>query len=85
MSERLNMPIKTVNAMVTERFQNGTPRSEEYQAGFRDAMFYRLAMVEFPPHPYPIPSAQTDAYFSGIDGGHLKANLVIASLKELAS
>ena len=46
----------------------GTPRSQEYKAGFMAGLLSRLA-GETITYPYQTGTAAADAYFSGIDEG----------------
>ena len=49
------------------------PRSPEYKQGVLDALRFRLGEVSTVRWPYPPDSAQSDAYFSGVDEGHRRA------------
>jgi len=65
----------SVDAIMAERFSGekypgATPRSEEYKAGVRAALEYRINNRPQPPMPYPVGTAQADAYFAGQDYGH---------------
>lgn len=59
-----------VQHMVDYRFTAccGTPRSKEYEAGFKAGLLSRLA-GETITYPYQTGTAAADAYFSGIDEG----------------
>jgi hypothetical protein len=46
------------------------PRSDEYKAGVRAALRFRLAGEPIP-HPYRAGTAQDDAYYAGIGEGHM--------------
>ena len=45
------------------------PRSDEYKAGVRAALRFRFAGEKIPT-PYESGTAQSDAYYSGLDEGH---------------
>lgn len=45
------------------------PRSDEYKAGVRAALLYRLDGREIK-CPYQMGTAQADAFYSGLDEGH---------------
>ena len=45
------------------------PRSAEYKAGVRAALFFRLAGKAIP-RPYAMGTVQADAYYADIDEGH---------------
>lgn len=49
------------------------PRSPEYMAGVLAALKFRLGEAEGMPLPYPIGTAQVDAWLAGTDEGHLIA------------
>lgn len=49
------------------------PRSPEYKQGVLDALRFRLGEASTVRCPYPPDSAQSDAYFSGVDEGHRRA------------
>lgn len=61
-----------VQHMVDYRFTDchGTPRSQEFKAGFKAGLLSRLA-GETINYPYKTGTAAADAYFSGIDEGLL--------------
>lgn len=61
-----------VQHMVDYRFTAccGTPRSKEYEAGFKAGLLSRLA-GETITYPYKTGTTAADAYFSGIDEGLL--------------
>lgn len=46
------------------------PRSNEYKAGVRAALRFRLAGEKIT-HPYKPGTAQDDAYYAGISEGHM--------------
>jgi hypothetical protein len=50
------------------------PRSPEYRAGVRYALAYRLGETPSRPCPYPAGTAQSDAYHSGCQEGHMIAS-----------
>lgn len=49
------------------------PRSPEYKQGVLDALRFRLGEGSTVRCPYPPESAQSDAYFAGVDEGHRRA------------
>ena len=52
------------------------PRSAEYRDGALRILKLRLEGVALPPCPFPMPSAQADAWWAGTDEGHRIANRV---------
>jgi hypothetical protein len=66
----LNM--KTVDELMQEAFdpsRHRDPRSDEYKAGVRAALEYRINCKKIS-MPYQVGTAQADAFFSGLDEGH---------------
>lgn len=49
------------------------PRSAAYRAGVLAALEFRFGEVERTRLPYPVGSAEADAWFSGTDEGHALA------------
>lgn len=62
-----NMTIDDLVNLAFSRAQS--PRSEEYKAGVR-AILAHWVNQERCECPYPIASAQADAFFAGVDEGH---------------
>ena len=46
------------------------PRSDEYKAGIRAALEFIIIHGEELSPPYPIGTAQSDAWFAGLEEGH---------------
>jgi len=62
--------MKSVDELIAEAFGSPRdPRSDEYKAGVRAALEYRLNRRKLA-LPCPIGTAQADAWFSGLDEGH---------------
>jgi len=60
----------TVDYLMAEAFAPGRdPRSQEYKAGVRAVLAWRINGVPLPT-PYALGTVQADAYFSGQDEGH---------------
>lgn len=58
----------TVAEAMQDRFRAGTtPRSEAYRAGFEEQLRRKIEGADQKTFPYDIPSAEADAYFSGLD------------------
>jgi len=74
----------SVDAIMAERFSGekypgATPRSEEYKAGCRAVLEYRINGVKTG-LPWPPGTAQADAWFAGADEAHrIWRNLAEAS------
>lgn len=49
------------------------PRSDEYKRGVFNALNYRLGVVQGLNCPYPVGSAQADAWFAGTSEGYALA------------
>jgi len=55
--------------MAATFFEGRQPRSAEYIKGVRDLLVFKL--VEKPlKNPYPVATAQADAWYAGVDEGH---------------
>lgn len=62
--------MTTVDQLMQEVFSKSRdPRSDEYKAGVRAALEYRIEGKKIS-MPYPIGAAQADAFLSGLDEGH---------------
>ncbi|HEU0201844.1 MAG TPA: hypothetical protein VFR86_15600 [Burkholderiaceae bacterium] len=62
--------LSTAQKLLAEAFTRPRdPRSNEYKAGVRAALEFRLAGVAID-IPYPLGTAQADAFFSGLQEGH---------------
>jgi hypothetical protein len=62
--------MKTVNKLMKAAFDKPRdPRSDEYKAGVRAALTFRIN-GEHTANPHKPGTAQADAFFSGIDEGH---------------
>lgn len=72
----------TAEQVFTQRFDCGSPRSTEYKAGFLAALRYRLGGVRMPRLPYPMGTAQADAWFAGVDEGHFRFQCIEAKERE---
>jgi len=48
----------------------GDPRSPEYRQGMLNILAFREQLAAFPSHPYPLGTAQSDAYSAGVERGH---------------
>ena len=55
----------TVDDAVFDRFSYGTPRSSEYQAGYRAALELRLNGTKMGGWPHRVGTASCDAFMSG--------------------
>lgn len=58
-----------INPVDTE-LSVGDPRSPEYRRGMLAILAFREQLAPFPAHPYPLGTAQSDAYFAGVERGH---------------
>jgi len=62
--------MKTVNEFMKAAFDRPRdPRSDEYKAGVRASLNFRIN-GEHTANPYKPGTAQSDAFFSGVDEGH---------------
>lgn len=64
--------MHTVDSLFNEAFAKNLhrdPRSEEYKAGVRAALTYRLHGTKIQ-CPYRTGTSQADAYFAGTEEGH---------------
>jgi hypothetical protein len=62
--------ITLVDKLFDAAFNNARdPRSDEYKAGVRAVLNYRIAGERIY-RPYPMGTTQADAFYAGVDEGH---------------
>ena len=62
--------MKTVDEIMAKAFPVARdPRSQEYKAGVKAVLDFRLNQVKIK-NPYTVGTAQADAYFAGNEEGH---------------
>jgi hypothetical protein len=62
--------MSTVDDLMHQAFgRPRDPRSDEYKAGCRDLLNYKIHGTPLT-RPYPMGTAQADAYYAGTDEGH---------------
>jgi len=67
-------PAPTATSLFEAAFHpHREPRSEAYRAGVLAALRYRLGEAEHVECPYRPGTAESDAFFSGVDEGHQRA------------
>ena len=68
-------------AAVFERafFPGREPRSKAYREGVLQTLQHRLDGTPYPPLPYRLGTAERDAYFSGMDEGHVLARTTVGA------
>lgn len=65
---------KTAQELFDEAFAvSRDPRSDAYKAGVLYVLRARAEGIRGPQRPYPLGSAEADAYFAGCQEGHLIA------------
>lgn len=63
--------METSEKIVLQAFSTPRdPRSDEYKAGMRAVLAFRLGEITEVRCPFPMGTAQADAFFSGCDEGH---------------
>lgn len=66
----VNLSVEAIMAQLFHPSRYRTPRSDEYKAGIRAVLEYRIHGVCMTPPPWQVGTAQADAYFAGTDEGH---------------
>lgn len=72
---------KKTAAAIFERafFPGREPRSKAYREGVLQTLQHRLDGTPYPPLPYRLGTAERDAYFSGMDEGHVLARTAVGA------
>jgi len=74
----------SVDQLFQTAFYNGrTPRSQEYKAGARAALAFRIERRDIDP-PHQAGTAAADAYFAGIAEGHALWRTAMAKIGGVA-
>lgn len=60
-------------------FPGREPRSKAYREGVLQTLQHRLDGTPYPPLPYRLGTAERDAYFSGMDEGHVLARTAVGA------
>jgi len=76
--------MTTAQTLFDRAFFPGRPaRSNPYRSGVMDALRFRLGESEHIQCPFPQGSVELDAYFSGVDEGHLRYKLSLDEVEEV--
>lgn len=76
--------MTTAQSLFDRAFFPGRPaRSKPYRSGVMDALRFRLGEAEHIQCPYPQGSVEFDAYFAGVDEGHLRYKRSLDEVKEV--